>query len=657
VATLKELRDSRLEKLNKLKELGINPFPSKSYRNTELKNVVKKFEEFEGKEVIVAGRITSVRSHGELWFIDIKDESGKVQLYIKSDTLAKADSSKEEIAFEHLHLLDQGDFIEGKGVVTKTKRGEISVEVSSIRLLTKTIRPIPEELNDKEVRLRRRYLDTNINPDVHERYIRRSRFWQSVRQFLLNEGFVEISIPILENTAGGADANPFVTHMDALDQDFYLRISHELPLKRLLGGGYEKVFDIGLRFRNEGYSDEHLPEHMATEWYWAYADWNQGMELTQRFIRYIADQTWGKRKFTLLNGAEIDLGEDNIDWPRISFVDVLKENYGIDPLDTTLEQVKEQLKKHEIKIEKSENLSRGIDKLWKKIRVTLPGPAFLINIPTFLQPLAKLQANDGRLTEQFNLILGGTEACKAYSELNDPLDQLGRFMEQEELRQAGDSEAQMLDIDFVEMLEYGMPPACGYGHSERVFWMLEGVTAREGVPFPQLRHEIDDVTKGIYPEIFSNKKVNPENALEPLKTQDFSKKIVIVVNKDLEKWQIMNSVGHISAYLGNKLRENFGTGDNFVTKDSLNHPRNSQYPIIVLGANSNEQLHNLMTKIREAGLEYHGFIKEMIETSDDSKITEILSNKDDKDIEYLGIGMFGSNEKIDALTKKFSLLK
>jgi lysyl-tRNA synthetase class 2 len=292
--------------------------------------------------------------------------------------------------------------------------------------------------------------------------------------------------------------------MDALDQDFYLRISHELPLKRLLVGGYEKVFDIGPRFRNENYSDEHLPEHVAMEWYWAYANWDDGMKLTQEMVRKTADSTWGTRQFMLANGMQIDLGPDGEDWPKISFVGVIKDRFDIDVFDTTLEAVQAKVREHHIEVEKADNINRCIDKLWKKIRVEITGPAFLVDIPTFLQPLAKNQSRDNRLSEQFNLLLGGTEACKAYSELNDPLDQLTRFTEQQAMRDAGDSEAMMLDIDYIEALEYGMPPACGYGHSERLFWMLEGVTAREGVPFPQLRNEIDGTTKAIYPELYGN---------------------------------------------------------------------------------------------------------------------------------------------------------
>lgn len=504
MATLKELRDERLRKIDELKKLGINPYPATVERSHTLRAVNEQFDELETKEASVVGRITNIRKFGKIAFVVVRDATDTLQLFLGASKVQKVNPKESQLGFEQLPLLDAGDFIEAHGQVIKTKTGEISVDVTHLRLLAKSLRPLPaahDGFTNKEERLRRRYVDTNMNRDVYERFLRRSAFWQATRDFLITEGFVEINIPVLENTTGGADATPFVTRMDALDQDFYLRISHELPLKRLLVGGYEKVFDIGPRFRNENYSDEHLPEHTAMEWYWAYADWNMGMKLAEQLTRSVADKTWGQRQFKLLNGHRIDLGKDNEDWPRISFVDVMKEHYGIDVFKTGLKEVQAALKKHGVEVEKHDNMARGIDKLWKKVRATLPGPAFLVDIPTFLQPLAKTQPGKPHLSEQFNLILGGTEACKAYSELNDPIDQLNRFKEQQAMRDAGDDEAQMLDIDYVEALEYAMPPACGFGWSERLFWMLEGVTAREGVVFPQLRREIDEVTKTIYPDL------------------------------------------------------------------------------------------------------------------------------------------------------------
>ena len=504
MATLKDYRDERLRKLEELKKLGVNPYPSKTERTHKLAEITDKFDELSGQEVGVVGRIVNIRKFGKIAFIVIRDASGHLQLFLRDGVGEGLNAASSQLGMDQLPLLDSGDFVEAHGPVIKTQTGEISVEVHRLRLLTKALRPLPsaqDGFTNKEERMRRRYVDTNANQDVYQRYLRRSAFWQATREFLMSEGFIEMNTPVLELTTGGADATPFVTNMDALDQDFYLRISHELPLKRLLVGGYEKVFDIGPRFRNENYSDEHLPEHNAMEWYWAYADWEQGMKLTERLVRAVADATWQKRQFKLANGMDIDLGADGQDWPRISFVDVIRDNYGLDVFACSLDQVKEQLQQHGLEVEKTENRSRGIDKLWKKVRTTLPGPAFLVDIPTFLQPLAKTQVDRPELTEQFNLILGGSELCKAYSELNDPIDQLNRFKEQQAMRDAGDDEAMMLDIDYVEALEYAMPPACGFGFSERLFWFLEGVTAREGVIFPQLRREVDEVTKAIYPDI------------------------------------------------------------------------------------------------------------------------------------------------------------
>lgn len=506
MATLKDFRDERIRKLEELKNLGINPYPATSTRTHNIDKVISEYEQLEGKDVSVVGRIKSIRKFGKIAFIVIRDDSNSIQLFIKNDdNKGEPDRKNSELVVPaELPLLDSGDFVEALGTVITTKTGEKSIDVKTLRILTKSLRPLPTEqegFTNKEERMRRRYVDMNVNNNVRERFIRRSKFWQSTRDFLNQRGFIEINIPVLEHTTGGADANPFVTHMDALDQDFYLRISHELPLKRLLVAGFEKVYDIGPRFRNENYSDEHLPEHVAMEWYWAYADWQQGMNLTQEMVRFIADSTWGTRRFKLANGMDVDLGEDGVDWPRVSFVEVIKEKYGLDVFECTLEEVKEQLTKNNIEVEKADNRSRGIDKLWKKIRAEIEGPAFLVDIPDFLQPLAKVNKDDIRLSEQFNLLLGGTEACKAYSELNDPIKQLDNFVQQQKMRDEGDDEAMMLDIDYVEALEFGMPPACGYGNSERLFWMLEGVTAREGVPFPQLRSEFDETTKSVYPDL------------------------------------------------------------------------------------------------------------------------------------------------------------
>lgn len=498
MATLQDYRNERLRKLQELKELGVNPYPSKTERTHHANEIINQFDTLEGQTVTVVGRIAGLRKFGKLAFIVLRDHSGQVQLFLHGPDVAELDAEQGIVGMKQLNLLDSGDFVQATGEVIRTKTGEVSVGVKSLRLLTKSLRPLPTELTNKEERFRRRYVDMNVNLDVRQRFERRSKFWAATREFLDNEGFIEINNAVLEATAGGADANPFVTHMDALDQEFYLRISHELPLKRLLVAGFEKVYDIGPRFRNENYTEEHLPEHNAMEWYWAYVDWQKGMELTERMIRFIVDQTWGTRQFTLASGQQVDFGPDGQAFERVSFVDIIRDQYGLDVFESPIEDIQAKLREHDLEVEKADNRIRSLDKLWKKYRKTLAGPAFLIDIPVFMQPLAKVSRHDARLSEQFNLVFGGSEMCKAYSELNDPLDQFNRFVEQQAMRDAGDDEAQMLDIDFVEALEYGMPPACGLGYSERVFWSLEGVTAREGVPFPQLRSEIDETTKEIY---------------------------------------------------------------------------------------------------------------------------------------------------------------
>lgn len=503
MATLKDFRDERLRKLDELRALGINPYPAKATRTHNIHTIVSKFDGLENQSVTTVGRIKSIRKFGKLAFVVIQDDSEEtLQLFIKQDEgRPEPDRTDSELSVpDELRLLDTGDFIEASGPVIKTQTGEISVDVHKLRLLTKSLRPLPsaqEGFTDKEQRLRRRYVDMNVNRDVRQRFMRRSKFWQATRDFLNEKGFIEVNIPVLEHTTGGADAKPFVTHMDALDQDFYLRISHELPLKRLIGAGFEKVYDVGPRFRNENYSDEHLPEHVAMEWYWAYADWEQGMQLMEDMFRYVIEQTFGTLQFTI-DGKEIDLSKP---WERWDYSGVIKDHYGLSVFDATIDEVKQKLKDNNLEVEKSENVSRGIDKLWKKVRAEVAGPIWLINTPAFISPLSKSSDEDPRLVQRFQAVIAGSELCNGYSELNDPVDQLKRFLEQQQMRDDGDEEAQMLDIDYVEMLEYGMPPTCGLGFSERVFWTFEGVSAREGVPFPQLRSEVDDVTRSVYPDV------------------------------------------------------------------------------------------------------------------------------------------------------------
>lgn len=653
MATLKELRDERLRKLDELKALGVNPYPADSHRTHTIGVVTADFEKLENKTVTITGRIKSIRKFGKLAFVVIEDQTGAVQLFWKHNDDVQIDHANSEIALGELNLLDAGDFVEATGPVIKTQTGEVSVEVQKVRLLAKSLRPLPTEqdgFTDKEQRLRRRYVDIAVNKDVRDRFIRRSTFWQATRDFLNNEGFIEINTPILEHTTGGADANPFVTHMDALDEDFYLRISHELPLKRLIGAGYEKVYDIGTRFRNENYSDEHLPEHVAFESYAAYQDYNDGMQLYERMMKEVALKTWGTLQFEDVHGFKIDLEPK---WPVVSYADIMKEKFDVDVFNPDFTQLKKILVENKVKLDGDVNVHRAMDSVWKIIRRESAGPFWLVHEPVEISPLAKQDPEDPRVTQRFHPVIAGSELGNGYSELNDPVDQLNRFLEQQALRDAGDDEAQMLDIDFVEMLEYGMPPTCGWSYSERFFWFFEGVTAREGVPFPALRRETDQVTKTIYPEVFAEAEKDTATKDRP---QDFSKRIVAVVNKELEPWQVANAVAHMTAIVGNEVDKNkLVSGDVFSAKDGA-IPRNSQYAIMVKRA-SDKELHKLYKEVQAEKLLHHVFIKEMQDTNDDKEIVEILSNKSLDDTTFYGVTFFGSNDQADKLAKNFQLFK
>lgn len=497
MSRLTDMRDQRIQKLQTLREMGFDPFPAETHRTAISAEVVENFEKFENQTVTLDGRLMTLRDHGHLVFGDLVDESGKIQLYIKDDTLQATNQKTQSLGFSDLNLLDPGDIIEATGTITKTQRGEISLLVDTIRILTKTLRPLPDSwdgIKDPEVMFRRRYVDLLINPERRELFRRKAKFWQANRQYMNDHGFIEVETPVLEHVTGGADARPFTTHMNALDQNFYLRISTELYQKRLIGGGFEKVYTIGPNFRNEGLSDQHLPEYYQIEWYWAYADYQDNMKMVADMFRYIAQTVYGTTKFTK-GEHTFDLADD---WTEVSYPDVIQEKLGIDIFNDSDEKLAAKVKELGIKLSGLVNRQRLIDNLWKSIRKTISGPAFLVNEPKFMSPLAKSKLDNPELTQRFHVIIAGSELGNGYSELNDPIDQIERFEAQQSARDEGDDEAQMLDVDFVEMLEYGMPPTSGYGMSERVFWFLENITAREGTLFPQLKHKLEATTKDIY---------------------------------------------------------------------------------------------------------------------------------------------------------------
>jgi len=477
-------REDRLKKLMELKKMGINPYPAQTEKSSSINNVLADFEKLhaDGKKLTLAGRLRSLRAHGNLSFAHLEDGSGKIQLAF----------SKKEIGAESYKTLtkyiDIGDFIEASGTAFLTHNGEKSLMVKEWKILAKTLRPLPEKwhgLTDEEEKLRKRYLDILFNPEVKEIFIKRAKFWQSIRDFLISRGFLEVETPVLENTAGGADAKPFITHHNALDMDVYLRISMgELWQKRLMVAGFEKTFEIGRQFRNEGMDAEHLQDYTQMEFYWAYADYEMGMKLTEELYKQIAQETFGALKFKIKD-FEIDLGKK---WEKYDYHEIILKKTGIDILNTKEKEIVKKLDELGVKYDKKGfNITRAIDNLWKYCRKSIAGPGFLVNVPIIMEPLAKRMEKNPELVQRFQIILAGSEMGKGYSELNDPVDQAERFAGQEALRAAGDEEAQMFDHEFVEALEYGMPPTCGFGVSERLFSFLMTRPARDCQIFPWMK--------------------------------------------------------------------------------------------------------------------------------------------------------------------------
>jgi lysyl-tRNA synthetase, class II len=477
IETLKEVR---LQKLHELQKLGINPYPSKITLDGKVIKI-QTVRESMGKKVLCAGRMWSIREHGAVAFMDLKDDTGTVQILFQKKVLGED--------FKTLNLFDMGDFLAVTGTVIKTQAGEITVDATNFQLLTKSIRPLPSTwygLKDEEERYRQRYVDLLLNDELRDLFKKKATFWQSMREFLIDKGFLEVETPVLENTAGGADANPFITHHNALDIDLYLRISMgELWQKRLMVAGYGKTFEIGRQFRNEGIDREHLQDYTQMEFYWGYANYEDSMKLVEEMYKYVAKKTFGTYKFKI-GDYKIDLEGD---WEKIDYRETILKETGVDISKVTEAGLRKELEERKIKYEKKDEIGRLIDLLWKTIRRKIAGPVFLTGHPVAVSPLAKRMEESPDFVERYQVIIAGSENGNGYSELNDPVDQAKRFAEQEKMRENGDAEAQMEDNDFVRALEYGMPPTSGFGVSERLFSFLAGKPIRETVLFPLLRPE------------------------------------------------------------------------------------------------------------------------------------------------------------------------
>ena len=478
---LDDLIAERLKKLEALKRAGIDPYPARVLRTHTIGEARGSFAALSKtkKKVSLAGRVMSIRDQGSIIFMDIRDESGSFQAVLKDENLKDFSLWKTN--------LDRGDFVSVTGALFATKRGEQSIEVKLLVLASKSLRPLPSTwhgVEDTETRLRERYLDILFNQETAELFRKKALFWETIRNFLVKDGFLEVETSVLEAVPGGAEAEPFVTHHKALDTDFYLRISLELPLKKLMASGYEKVFEIGRIFRNEGIDREHLQDYTQLEFYWAYRDYRDLMKLTESLFKTTIKKVAGGLT-TTYQGQKINWAKK---WETVEYCDVFRDANGLDPRAASRDELHKKAEALKLSPEKRLGKGRLIDLIYKKtVRPHLIEPSFLINPPVEIEPLAKRMPGDGRRVERFQVVAGGTELAKGFSELNDPLDQRARFEEQMELRAAGDKEAQQLDEEFLRAMEYGFPPIAGFGLSERAFSFLMDKPIRETVIYPLMR--------------------------------------------------------------------------------------------------------------------------------------------------------------------------
>ncbi len=483
MASLDDLKKERLKKLEILKAAGLDPYPAASNRTSTIGDALQNFANLAEREeaLALAGRVMAIRGQGAIIFVDIFDGTGSLQGLLKRDEMGPA-------SFDlFVETVDVGDFVELAGKLLATKRGEKTVQTSKWRMLAKSLLPLPEKwhgLVDEEARFRKRYLDILMGSDLRELIERKAQFWQAIRRFLSERQFIEVETPTLELSTGGAEANPFKTHHDDYDLDVFLRISvGELWQKKLLAAGLPRTFEIGRAYRNEGTSPDHVQEFTNLEFYAAYMEVEEGITLTEDLLRGLAREVFGRVVFNA-RGFTFEFGPGP--WPRLEYVDKIKELTGLDVLVASDDEMKAKLDELGVKYT-GENRERLTDTLWKYCRKQIAGPAWVTGHPKLVSPLAKARTDKPELTDRVQLILAGTEVANGFAELNNPLDQRERFELQQKLIDRGDKEAMMPDWEFVEMLEHGMPPAFGLGLGERLFAILSDKPLRETQIFPLMR--------------------------------------------------------------------------------------------------------------------------------------------------------------------------
>lgn len=622
-------REVRLAKHDALKELGIETYPARVNRTH---TVAQALEEKHGQLVTITGRLMIKRDIGKLAFATIQDESGTMQIVLRKEQL-------EDAYKLFVKKIDAGDILEAHGKRIVTKTGEESVEVITWKLLAKSLLPLPDKfhgLQDEETKLRKRYLDYLVNPSQKDKLEMRSKIIWLVREFLHNEGFIEVETPMLETVALGAMAKKFDTHLNAYDLPVHLRIAvGELWQKRLLVGGFEKTFEIGKAFRNEGVSFQHNPEFTMLEYYWAYADYEDNMDLHQRMLPHILEKSVGSLQITH-DGVDLDFTPP---YARVTFHDAVLEHSGID-IDQydSVKDLAKVMKEAGYETEGVTDRGKLIDSLYKQsARPNIIQPTFVLNYPVELKPLAK-RAKDPRYTEMFQLVVHGSELTNNYTELNDPIDQRVRFEDQAKAKAEGDDEAMDNDWDYVEAMEHGMPPATGTGIGmDRLAMLLtDSHTIREVIAFPM---------------------VKPTDEKTAAKVKEAMVAHVVLWNKpNQDAWMKYNAATHLSAALGARKGVQLFEYENSTTADGEKIPMNIKHAIMLKQAQTQKELKQLKKSADEKKFHVEVFTQAMQDTTNDAKVVAAHEAETFDDLEILGVLVYGERKAVDKLTKKFDLM-
>jgi lysyl-tRNA synthetase class 2 len=646
VQAIDQLIKVRKEKLAKIRKLGINPYPARCQRDQKIDQARKAM----GKKVSVVGRLRSWRGHGKLQFADFEDESGKIQLVFKVDKLDKK-------KFDFLKLLDVGDFLAVQGEVFKTKTGEVSVLVKDFQLLAKSVRPLPDKwrgLKDVEERYRKRHLDILMNPEVKKIFEIRAKVVSAMREFLDKRGYLEVETPFLQSIYGGGLARPFKTYHNALGIPLYLRISTELYLKRLIAAGFEKVYEIAKVFRNEGIDKDHNPEFVMVETMEAYVDYRYNMELVEKMIEYAVKKAVGKTKVKY-QGQEIDF---KTPWKRVSMVEAVKKETGVD--FSKIKDIKEALKvakKLGLELEEYHKSAVGLilaAAFEEKVEHTLIQPTIIYDFPVETSPLSKKCEDDPRYVERWEHYVAGKEASNNYSELNDPVELAERFRDERKKERLGDQEAHQTDEDFIEAMEYGMPPTSGIGPGidRLVMVITNSQNLRDVILFPTLKPlggVIQD--SGLRGDMETRKRGKIQE-----KYDYKEKKITAIVNADLPKGKALNALAHLAFSAGRNADNSWMGKEKIFDAGGSFHVGIAKYPFVILKA-SKQKIKEIRKKARSKGIFVVDFPQEMFETGLDYELVKVLSKTKEAKITYHAIVLRGNSKDINDLTSDLKLLK